>query len=466
MRKSMPHLTPPAFPAIVLAIALGSPSFLGFAAEPTDFDRLTFHQAPKPLADGALTADWPRFLGPEDNCHSPESPLLEDFSSSAPMLVWSVDRGASHTSPVVAGDRLVMIHALDGREIIECLHAESGRRFWKVDYPVTLGQSYGIRDAPRCAPVIDLESGLVFSLGVKGKLLALQLEDGAQRWEKTLPAEFGDAPLFFGYGGSPLIVGDRLIVNTGSDRAGIVALEKTSGKEVWRAPSGWNGSYASPVAGEVNGKARIFALAAGMVDPPHGGLLCLDPESGNIDDRVEWRSRMFASVLAASPVPAGAGRVFITEDYGRGGAMIAFDEGFKASIDWQAPRFGAQFQTPMFHEGHLYGFTGSSDPGAELVCYDAASGEEKWREGFAKLNTNIGRTHLLHADGAFWCVGASGLLVKLDLSPAGAEVIDSVELFQAPETWALPALSRGLLYVAENGMSPKLRCYDLRGASR
>lgn len=451
--------TPPFVYAMLIAIACLAADSESHAAD----QRLVFHQKPKPLASRATISDWPRFLGPNDNCHSPESPLLEDFTDGKPTLVWELARGTSHTAPVVAGDRLVFVHVLDGREIIECRNLESGQRLWDKSYPVVLAQNFGMLDTTRCSPVIDVDSELVFSLGVKGKLLALKLSDGSTVWEKDLPIEFGEAPFFFGYGGSPLVYADKLIVNTGSDSAGVVALEKTSGRELWRAPSGWNGCYASPVVGSVNGETRIFAMAAGMVDPPHGGLLVLQPATGKIDDRVAWRSKQFASVISATPVPAGDGRVFITEDYGEGGAMIRLDENFKATVAWQAPAFSQQLQTSVFHDGHLYGFAGRTDIGAELVCYDASSGSEKWRESFPRLNVNLGRVHLLHADGAFWSVGASGTLFKFDLSPSGAKIIASVELFSAPETWALPALSRGLLLVPENGPSPKLHCYDLRG---
>lgn len=463
MQKSTLHLTT-AISTTVATIALAIVIAGSFAnIECRAADGLTFHQKPKPLAAGAVTADWPRFLGPDDNCHSPESPLLKDFGEHGPTLVWEVTRGTSHTAPVIAADRLVYMHVLDDHEIVECRNPETGEPLWSTRYPVTLGQNFGVLDTTRCSPVIDVDSGLVFSLGVKGKLLALNLSDGSKAWQKDLPTEFGAAPFFFGYGGSPLVYDDQLIINTGADDAGVVAFEKTSGRELWRAPSGWNGCYASPVVGSVNGKPRIFAMAAGMVDPPHGGLLCLNPATGEIDDRVAWRSKQFASVISATPVPAGDGRVFITEDYGEGGAMIQFDENFKADFAWKAPRFSQQLQTSIYHQGYLYGFAGRTDIGAELVCYDAGSGDEKWRESFPRLSVNLGRAHLLHADGAFWSVGASGTLVKLDLSPAGANIIDTAELFSAPETWALPALSKGLLYVPENGSSPRLRCYDLRG---
>lgn len=464
-KSTLPFAYLPLIAFALTLTAVATTARLDAADEAEPFDRLTFHHAPKPLAANAVVSDWPRFLGPYDNCHSPETPLLKTFGGKAPTLVWEITRGVSHTSPVIAGNRVLFIHALDGKEIIECVDAETGRRFWKVENPVSLGQSFGISDAPRSAPVIDAKAGLVFSLGVKGRLLALRLDSGERVWEKSLPEAFGDAPFFFGYAGSPLVIDDKLILNTGNSKAGVVALDKTTGEEMWRAASGWNGSYASPIAATINGELRILALAGGMVKPPHGGLLCIQPANGKIDSQLEWRSSNFASVLAATPVSCGDGRIFITEDYGRGGNLVRFDKIFQPGSDWTAERFGAQFQTPLFHldDGHLYGFVGSSEPGAELVCYDADSGDEKWREGFAELGANLGRSHLLHADGAFWCVGASGLLVKFDLNPSEAKVIDSVELFAAPETWALPALSGGLLFVPENGTTPKLRCYDLRG---
>lgn len=442
-----------------------------FAQSPQPFDRLTFHSAAKPLADNAISSDWPRFLGPSDDSHSLETLLLDDFSPSKPALVWEVKRGRSHTAPVIVEDRLVFIHEINGSEIIECLHPETGKRYWKIEYPVDIRQSYGITDAPRSSPVIDKASGLVFTLGVRSLLQAIDLKTGKILWKHNLNESLGAAPFFFGRGSCPLIYGDLLIVNAGAPGACVVAFNKQTGNTVWKTPHEWTASYASPIASKIHGKDRILVFAGGMTDPPQGGLLSIDPSNGKLDDAFPWRATMFASVNAASPVLAGPGQVFITEGYNRGGAMVAIDSKMKMSRQWESIDFASQFQTPVYEKGFLYGFSGSSVGGAELVCYDANNGTEQWREGFDELSLSfqnrnlrvqLGRASLLRVDGKYLCLGVQGTLLWLDLSPEGAKVLSKSQLFYSPETWAPPALSRGLLYVSQNGPEPKLICYDLR----
>ncbi len=453
----------------MLPLLLAAQTSLLFSQEvPKPFDRLTFHAAPKVLASGAVTADWPRFLGPTDDCHTPEAPLLKAFPPEGPAIVWEVARGNGHPTPTVAGDYLVHIHEIRGEEIVECLHPETGQRYWQFSQPVTLKSNFGVRDAPRCSPVIDTASGLVFSLGVNSHLQATELATGKAVWSTNLDRDLGPAPFFFGRGSAPLVLGDLLVLNAGAPGACVVAFDKLTGQVKWKTPHEWNASYASPVAGEVNGQSRVFVFAGGNVDPPHGGLLSVNPADGKIDDAVPWRSFEWASVNAASPVLAGPNRVFISEHYGRGGAMIEFDSSFKASFAWKAPAFECRFQTPVYHEGLLFGF----DDAGTLLCYDAATGQEKWTEGFTgltvpfngrELRVNLSKANLLHADGAFLALSESGTLLWLDLSASGAKVLSIAQLFYAPETWSLPALSKGLLYVVQSQQEQRLICYDLRG---
>ena len=139
---------------------------------------------------------------------------------------------------------------------------------------------------------------------------------------------------------------------------------------------------------------------------------------------------MFASVNAASPVVAGDA-VFVTESYTEGGALVDF------AADGTA--------------------------GTEIVCYEIKSGREMWRDSMDLQGARLGRASLLHIDGAFLCLGAQGTLLWLDLSSKGAKTLSKAQLFRAPETWGVPPVSRGLLYVNRNAFGPRLICYDLRG---
>ncbi|MCB1231643.1 MAG: PQQ-binding-like beta-propeller repeat protein [Verrucomicrobiae bacterium] len=416
----------------------------------------------------AHAENWPHFLGPNHDLHSGETGLIKDLSQGLDVL-WEMERGEGHAAPVVLGDFLVLIHQKKNQEIVECLDAATGKSRWRHAYEVDIGQNYGVSDAPRSSPVIDPETKTVFTFGNDGDLIAFNLETGEIRWQMEVDKAIGPAPTFFGRGSCPLVFGDQLIVNVGAPGASVVSLKISTGEVNWKADHEWNASYASPVPGIVNGEDRIFVFAGGMVDPPNGGLLSINPKNGEIDGAVPWRSDMFASVNAASPIPCGPNRVFITEDYGKGGAMIEFDADFKPHLIWEAPELSCQFQTPIYHEGYLYGFGGT---GGLLLCYEAKTGHLRWSEPFIRvtvpwdgrdLAVNFGRGNLVHADGAFLCLGENGTLAWMDLSPTtGARILSATQLFYAPETWAAPVISNGRLYVNQSELGSRLICYRFK----
>lgn len=434
--------------------------------EPEIFDRLTFHRPPKPLAPGATTNDWPHLLGPAFDLNADESPLLATWPAGGPLPVWEIERGLGHAAPTIAGDYLVFHHRLGEKEVVECVHPETGKRYWIRELDVKHGVSYGVADAPRASPTIDGE--FVYTIGVASHLRCIHLATGTVVWKRDLQSEFGVPHGFFGKGGSPLIHEDKLILNLGAEKDRCVAaFDKLKGTLVWNSTHGWGASYASPMTATLHGKRRILVFAGGQSEPTHGGLLCIDPAQGAITGSVPWRPDMFASVNAASPVAIG-NRIFITEAYGNGGAFIDIAPDFSAKLFRTAPGFGSQFSTPVHHEGFLYGFDGQSDPGASLVCYEAATGNEIWRDRAIA----IGRGSLLRINDSFLCVGEHGELLKLDLSPRGARVLVESRLFEAPESFTAPVVCRGLLYICQNGRDlktgapPRLICYDLRGGKK
>ncbi len=415
-------------------------------------------------ADGE---EWPHFLGPRQDLHSIETGLNLDYPESGPPLLWEAKRGGGHAGPVVADGKVVLIHQVEKSEQILCLEASTGSEVWEHSYPVDVSQSYGITDAPRSSPVIDVDTGKVYTLGNDGDLICFALADGAVLWQAKLPDLFGPSPFFFGYGSSPLIYKDSLFVQVGADQACVVALNKADGSLIWQADHEWNGSYASPVLTQINGEDRILAFAGGMVKPPHGGLLCLDPASGKIDSEFAWRSDNLASVNAASPVPCGENRVFITEDYGLGGVMLEYGPDFQPRVLWSSAEFGCQFQTPIYHEGVIYGFGGN---GGLMLAFDVATGRQLWNEAFyqttirwkdREVPISLGHAHLIHLDGVFLCITEDGALLTMDLSPAGYNLRSKARLFYAPETWAPPVVSGGRLFINQNELGSRLLCYDL-----
>jgi outer membrane protein assembly factor BamB len=434
---------------------------------------------PKPLPRGAVTSDWVSFLGPSHNAVSAETRLTRVLP---PPLVWELPKGTGYASPAVAGQRLVFIHRLDDEEIVECLRPETGASLWRFRYPTAFEDRYGYNNGPRASPVIDLQR--VYTIGAEGKMHCLELMTGRVVWQRDLRAEYKVPQDFFGTASTPLVEGRLLIVNVGAPGGPcVVGLDKATGREVWRAGEEWGPSYASPVPAVIHGRRRVFVFAGGESDPPTGGLMSIDPASGHVDFVFPWRSRTRESVNASCPVVFD-NKVFISASYRTGSALVAVQPDFTHKVLWTTQEFGLHFNTAIYRGGYLYGFDGRNEPDASLACVDAATGKIVWRET-PEWTETVGpagrgrrqlvgtyRGALLAADGQYLCLGEMGHLLWMNLTPKRYTLVARARLFPARESWTLPVLSRGLLYVAQNtrdinrATGPRLLCYDLRARPR
>jgi outer membrane protein assembly factor BamB len=470
------------------------------------FDRLTFHAAPKPLSKAAKTSDWPRVLGPSDDAISPETTLLKKLAAGEPKAVWEVAMGEGYNSPAISGEHCVIFHALEGKETIECLHRETGKRFWLHDYAVNYQDRYGFSNGPRGSPVIA--DGIVVTFGVTAEMRALDLKTGKLLWKHDLKTEMHVPQDFFGAGGTPLILEGRVIVNVGGKKGpiddseglrdrkerlaeagvSVAAFDLKSGDIVWKVEDAWGASYASPIPAKLHGQTKVLVYAGGESDPATGGLMCIDPKSGKLHSKFAWRDDEYIQAIGTSPVVIPEkNRAFITTAYPKGrplgGVMVEYDADFQPKEVWKSTKLGVHWMNPVYHDGHLYAIDGETEPKSRLVCVNADTGAEVWEQKIewedAEFSKQTGRTNpvrlsilrasLLKVDGAFLCLGEIGSLHWLDLSPAGAKVLAQAQPFYALNTWSLPALSHGLLYVRQQTKDlmqktgERIICLDLRG---
>lgn len=435
--------------------------------------------APRPLAKEATTTDWPGFLGIRRDGICDETHLCKQWPPSGPPRVWEIPTGSGYSAPSVQGERLVFFHRVGDEEIVDCLHPETGERYWDDRAGTTYRDSFGYNNGPRCTPLIEADR--VYTYGVQGHLVCRDLVTGHRLWERQISEEFGVPQDFFGVVSTPVLHGGLLIVHVGAPEGPcVIALDKRTGSTKWSRPHPWRAGYSSPVIGRIHGQDRLLVFAGGKSRPTSGGLLCMDPDTGAIDFEFPWRSRSYESVNAACPVLLGD-RVFVSASYQTGGAMIRILPDFSPEVQWTSEVLGTHFNTAIAVDEHLYGFDGRNEPDAALVCQEAATGKEVWREvlewtetiplesGPRERTMSPYRGMLLRADGAFLCLGEQGHLLWLDLTPRGCRVLARHWLFAARETWTPPVIHRGLLYVTQNDRSyvdrspPRLLCYDLRG---
>lgn len=482
----------------VICILLAPLSLVG--QHPESFDRLKFHQAPKPLSDKAKTSNWPRMLGPFDNVRSPETNLLHDWGETGPLKVWEIEKGDGYTSPSIDGEHCILFHALDDKETVECVQATTGKRYWSFDYPIQYRDRLGYANGPRGSPVIG--DGLVITLGVTAMLHCLDLKTGDLMWKRDLVADYHVPQEFFGHGATPLIYEGKVFVNVGGKGEKIdgnedqpermkklaipgvcvAAFDLHTGKEVWQLKDEWGSSYACPIMATLHGEKRLIVFAGGESNPVTGGVLCIDPGDGKVYDRTFWRADMYTSVNASSPVLIpDRNRIFVSTAYPKGkpigGLMLEYDAQWKAKEVWRSAKIASHWMTPLYRNGHLYAVDGETERQAELVCVNAETGAEMWRTEVLwempvagqRYKMSLLRASLLEVDGRVLCLGETGSLHWLDLSPQGCKELKRAQLWVAPHSWSLPALSRGLLYVGQHERDQidqseqRFVCYDLRG---
>lgn len=435
---------------------------LSASGEPSHADRLTTHGSPRPRAQNAVTEDWPHFLGREYNLVSRESGLRTRWDKETePKLLWELQRGKGYAPPVAAAGKVVMAHRLDGMETIECLDATTGKLHWIDQIPIDFGESFGYPEAPQAPPTIDGDK--VYFMGTRALLRCYDFESGEILWKRDLGKEFEVETHFFGKGGAPLIYGDQVILNLGGkDNSAVAAFDKLTGDSRWTTEQEWDGSYASPTPVSFHGQPRILVFAGGKSKPPHGGLLSVDPQTGEADFAFPWRATREASVNSSTPRVVG-NRIFMSEAYTEGGVLLDIGDTMQPTVFQKLPKTNVQFMTPLVREGrYLYGITERTDITATWFCLDMETGEELWREG------TYGRGNFLEtADGVF-ATGEFGQFMSVKLTPEGPEILSEMQPFYSPETFCPPTIHDGLLFLVQStaepdgSSEPRILCFDLR----
>lgn len=368
----------------------------------------------------------------------------------------------------IAAGRLYQFDRFDDRATVYCLEAETGKEIWKYSYETQYQDLYGYNNGPRCSPVIDGDR--VYAFGVDGMLVCLDAFDGTLNWKLNTNEKFGVVQNFFGVGSTPVVHGNLLIVMIGGspedsqfaapgqlDRvegngSGIVAFDKLTGEVKYKITDEL-ASYASLKMAKIDGRDWCFAFC-------REGLVGFEPSQGKVDFQFPWRSTVLESVNASSPVVVG-NQVFISECYGPGSAMLNVKPG-GYEIAWQdnarvrQKAMQTHWNTPVFHNGYLYGCSGRHSESAELRCIDWKTGKVVWNE------RGLDRSSLLYVDGHFVYLGEYGDLKLLKANPEKFDVVAECQLTakiagaggeqeERPllnyPCWAAPILSHGLLYV-------------------
>ncbi|HUG18008.1 MAG TPA: PQQ-binding-like beta-propeller repeat protein [Planctomycetaceae bacterium] len=390
--------------------------------------------------------DWPQILGPNrDGIAASDEQLNFKWPVSGPRLLWSAPLGTGFAGVAVKDNRTIAFHRIRNQEVVQCFDATTGKPLWKTEFETDYVPQVTYDNGPRCVPTIAEERVIVF--GSAGGLRCLDLKTGKTQWSVETHQIYQADEGYFGAGSSPLVVDDRVIVNVGGTRtdAGLVAFSSADGRELWKATSE-AASYSSPIATTIGTKRVVIAMT-------RMNCIALDPADGTVLFTIPFGKRG-PTVNAANPVIFD-GKLFLSASYGVGAVFgqPALD-GFKelwASDD----QISSQYATSVADKDVLFGVHGRQDSGRPaLRCLDPVNQKVRWNQPLDEFAT------LIRADRHLLIVTVGGELIVATTSRDRFEEVARASVVKpTPQGSALPALSKGLLFVRD---AETLNCLDLR----
>jgi outer membrane protein assembly factor BamB len=393
-------------------------------------------------------AGWPQILGPNRDGQASvdgQSGWPSSQWADKPKTLWSIDLGSGFGGSAIVGDQVLTMHRVANEEILECTDLNNGQQIWQCKWPATYRGSINPDEGPRCVPVVD--ANRVYCYGAAGDLACVNLADGGLLWRRALRKEYDADDGYFGAGSTPLVVDALVIVCVGGSQAGIVALDKTSGKSVWQATD-YDASYASPIA--VQTKAGLRVLAVMRLN-----TVLLDATNGKLLGEVKFGSRG-PTVNAATPIGLPDEQFFLTSSYGVGALTLRVDaDGLRQTARSQA--MASQYNTPVLVGERIIGIDGREDVGrASLKALDLTTQRVVWEQ------PDFGTAHLLALGSRVLALGLDG---KLSLIDGEAEAFTQLASYDLPagEYRALPAISGKRLVVrgSVSGKRGRLQCIEV-----
>lgn len=372
---------------------------------------------------------WPQWRGPRrDGVASLEVPATWP---AALTKRWEVVVGGGHSSPVIAGSRVVL-HARQGeREITRAFDLESGKELWRVEYaaPYTMNPAARAHGpGPKSTPVVA--DGRVFTFGISGVLSAHEVMTGKLLWRTEVPP----APPEFGTAMSPIVEGSHVIVHLGANDSGtLTAFDAATGGVRWR----WTGdgpAYASPVITDIGGTRLIVTQSENAiigVNASKGQLLWRIPFKTSFDQN-SITPIVVKDLVVYSGLESGTTAVRI----------IRKGSAWGTEPIWRNDQVSMYMSTPVVSDGTLFGFSHRNR--GQFFAIDLGTGKTLW--------TTVGR----EGENASVMLAGSWLLLsttngELIIARAGRARFEQVQRYTIANSavWAHPAVASHLILVKD-----------------
>jgi len=346
----------------------------------------------------ATGSGWAQYGGPNRDNRSTETGLLKSWPASGPEMVANGrGLGIGYSTVTFSDGKILTMGSRGDDEFVICLDEKTLSEVWSAKIGRT--RPDGMGGGPRGTPTIDGDR--VYSLGANGDLACLKLADGAPLWSGNILQNFSAQNITWGISESPLIDGDKVIVTPGGQGAGLVALNKNSGKLIWKAdiPGNPQTGYSSAIIVETGGMRQYVNFV-------HTGVVSVRADNGQF----LWGNNASANGTANCSSPLEwDGNVFSASGYGTGGALVRLSgsrSGVTAALAYQTKNMKSHHGGMVIDGDYLYG----TDEGV-LKCLEIKSGNVMWQ------NRSVGKGAVVYADGQIILRSEEGPVALFEATP-------------------------------------------------
>ena len=375
--------------------------------------------------------DWPEWRGKGRRGVWNEDGILESFPGQGLKVIWRTPIRSGYSGPAVADGRVFVtdfnrVERNRGFERILCLDERSGEvlweREWEADY-TGLHEIFAI--GPRATPTVD--GNRVYVLGAMGKLVVLDVESGHILWQKDFVKNYAASIPFWGMAGAPLVDGEKVIcLVAGEPDAKVVAFDKHTGKEIWRAlSSDWEPGYAQPTIAEIAGQRQLIIWHPRAISS-------LDPETGEI----YWEELFNVTMGMTVSTPVVKGPYLFVSSFYDGARMLRVNEdNAGVTVVWKSTgeseikttRIHTLINTAVIQEGYLYGI----DAYGQLRCLEAKTGKRLWESlSVTKEKARHAAAHFVRNGDRYFISNDRGELIIARFRPEGYEEVSRTELLK------------------------------------
>ncbi len=415
------------------------------------------------FAGQSFADDWPQWMGPTGDGVYYETGLVESIPAAGLDVKWRAEIAGGYAGPAVAAGRVYLFDyvkdsgdafndpgrraELVGAERVTCFDAESGERVWRFQYDCPYSISYPA--GPRCTPTVDIEGpaddGRVYTLGSEGDLHCLNATNGEPIWKRSFQADYGAAVPIWGFSAHPLVFGDLVYCMVGGPEQTVVAFDKRTGEQRWKALSASAVGYCPPSIVRAGGTDQLVVWHADAIEG-------LDPVSGE----GFWKLPIQPDFEMAITRPQRDGNRMYASAIRSASVMfeLATDRPAIRELWRGEPRsvVNCANSTPIFHQGVIYG-TDCNE--GSLIAVDGETATQLWKT-FAPTQPEERRfvrhgtaflTRVSDTD-RYFLMSETGELIIARLTPAGYEELGrqkilepTGEAFGRDVVWSHPAYS-------------------------